>query len=188
MKVLSISGYKAHEIGVFKNSDPAITIIKKAIRQEIVAKLDEGLEWVIISGQLGVELWAAEVVLELKEEFPSLQLAILTAFEQHEEKWNEANQELYQSIAMEADFVEAISKSPYTNPQQLKNKNYFHIKKSDGLLMVYDEEKEGSPKYLWNMAKEYSQSNQYELTQITFQDLQWIVEEEQWNSDSAVID
>lgn len=188
MKVMTISGYKAHEIGIFKQTDPAITIIKKALKQHVESKINEGLEWVIVSGQLGVELWAAEVVLELKTIYPSLNLAILTAFENHDENWNEGNQEHYQRIAMEADFVDAISKKPYENPQQLRNKNHFHLLKSDGLLMVYDEEKEGSPKYLWELAKKYRETNDYDLTQITFQDLQWIAEEAQWDDDSSIVD
>ena len=188
LKVLTVSGYKAHEIGVFKNTDPAVRVIKKALRQAIVSKIDRGLQWVITSGQLGVEIWTAEVVIELKETYPTLKLGILAAYQNHEEKWNEANQDLYQRLCIQADFVEAISQKPYQNPQQLRNKNHFHIAKSDGLLIVYDEEKEGSPKFLWEVAKQYQESNRYEITQVTFQDLQWIVEEEQWNDDWSIVD
>ena len=35
-------------------------------------RLGEGLEWVIISGQLGTELWSAEVVFEIQEEYTQL--------------------------------------------------------------------------------------------------------------------
>ncbi|MGD7045394.1 DUF1273 domain-containing protein [Jeotgalibacillus proteolyticus] len=188
MKILTVSGYKSHEIGIYKQSDPAVKIIKKAIKQHIEAKVGEGLEWVLVSGQLGVEMWAAEVVIELKDRFPELKLAILTAFEKHEEKWNENNQEMYQQVVLEADFVDAISKKPYQNPQQLKNKNLFHLTKSDGLLMIYDEEKEGSPKFLWEMARDWSKINEYSVTQINFQDLQWLVEEDQLDKDSSIVD
>ncbi|MTE25225.1 DUF1273 family protein, partial [Microbacterium sp. ZXX196] len=61
MKVAAISGYKPFEIGLFKKNDPAVEYIKKAIRKELEQLLEEGLEWVLISGQLGTELWAAEV-------------------------------------------------------------------------------------------------------------------------------
>jgi len=188
IKILAVSGYKAHEIGIFKNSDPAIDIIKKAIRQHLLAKIDEGLEWVIVSGQLGVEMWAAEVTIELKDSFPSLQLAVLTPFENQEEKWNEVNKEQYEYIVMNSDFTSSISKKKYENPQQFRNKNQFMIKKSDGLLMLYDEEMEGSPKFLWNLAKQYTESNPYKLTQITFQDLQWIAEEQEMNHDTSILD
>lgn len=51
--------------------------------------IDEGLEWVIISGQQGVETWSAEVVLSLKEEFPALKLAIITPFLEQEKNWQD---------------------------------------------------------------------------------------------------
>ena len=39
---------------------------QKALHRKLTTFVEEGLEWVIISGQLGVELWAAEVVLKFK--------------------------------------------------------------------------------------------------------------------------
>jgi len=55
MKRLVVTGYKQHELGIFKEDHPAIGFIKKALETQLVALLDEGLEWVIVSGQLGVE-------------------------------------------------------------------------------------------------------------------------------------
>ncbi|GAA3327349.1 hypothetical protein GCM10020331_066930 [Ectobacillus funiculus] len=52
----------------------------------MTAFLEEGLEWVLISGQLGVELWTAEVVFELQMEYPDLKLAVFTPFLEQEEK------------------------------------------------------------------------------------------------------
>lgn len=58
-----------------------MTYIKRAIKKQLLSLLDEGLEWVLISGQLGTELWAAEVVYELQEEgFEHLQLGVITPF------------------------------------------------------------------------------------------------------------
>ena len=41
-------------------------IFKKFIAHKLEQLLDEGLEWVLIQGQMGIELWTAEVVIELK--------------------------------------------------------------------------------------------------------------------------
>ncbi|WP_335869667.1 DUF1273 domain-containing protein [Bacillus sp. 2205SS5-2] len=179
MKVVTITGYKAHELGLFNAKDPAITYIKQAIKKELRDMLDEGLEWVLISGQLGVELWGAEVVLQLQEEYPHLQLAVLTPFQKQEEKWNEQNRELYESITINADFFDSISHKPYESPQQFRQKNVLFLQKSDATLLLYDEEKEGSPKYYFQLAKQYQEKYPYDIRQITFQDLQNIVEEEQ---------
>ena len=66
VKVVTISGYKPFELGIFKQNHPAVKYIKTAIQKELEDMISDGLEWVIISGQLGTELWAAEVVFDLQ--------------------------------------------------------------------------------------------------------------------------
>lgn len=179
-KVAVVSGYKPHELGVFGLNHPSITYIKAAIKKQLVSLLDDGLQWVIISGQLGVELWAAEVVFELQEEgFHQLQLAVITPFLNQEENWNEEKKEWYESILIQADFVDSITKKPYEKPWQFRLKNQFLVEKSDALILLYDSEKDGSPKFLYETAKGYQQENDYSIYLIDFFDLQSIIEEEQ---------
>ena len=142
-------------------------------------KVEEGLEWVLISGQLGVELWAAEAVFELQMEYPELKLAVITPFLDQEAAWNENNKEWYESVLMQADFVDSVTKKGYEKPWQFRLKNQFFLDKSDGLLLLYDQEKEGSPKYLYELAVQYQRNHDYPIELITFYDLQMIVEEEQ---------
>ncbi|MEI5907242.1 DUF1273 domain-containing protein [Bacillus spongiae] len=179
-KVVTITGYKTYELGIFNSNDPAIGYIKLAIKKELLALVDEGLEWVLISGQLGVELWAGEVVLELQEEHPHLQLAVLTPFFHQEERWKDHEKERYEWVTIHADFFESISKKAYESPQQFRQKDILFLQKSDATIIVYDEEKEGSPKYFLNLAKVYKEKNPYEIRQISFYDLQMVVEEEQF--------
>jgi uncharacterized phage-like protein YoqJ len=179
-KVAVVSGYKPFEVGIFKNDDPAVGYIKTAIKKSLLSLLDDGLEWVIISGQLGTELWAAEVVFDLQlEGYSELKLAVITPFLEQEASWKETNKEWYESILVQADFVDSVSRKPYENPQQFRLKNHFLVNKSDVLLLFYDSEKEGSPKYLYETAQKYEEENEYEIRLITFYDLQLIVEEEQ---------
>ncbi|KAB7672972.1 DUF1273 domain-containing protein [Bacillus sp. B1-b2] len=180
MKVAVISGYKPFEIGIFKRDDPAVTYIKIAIRKHLEQMIEEGLEWVIISGQLGTELWAAEVVFDLQEAYPNLKLGVVTPFLEQEQSWKEPNREWYEEILMQADFVDSISKKTYENPQQFVNKNVFLVKKSDAMLLFYDEESVGSPKYLYDLAKKYKENYPYDIRKIQFSDLQDIVEEESY--------
>lgn len=176
-KVAALTGYKSYELGIYKNSDPAIGYIKKAISRRIVELAEEGLEWILISGQPGVELWAAEAVFDLQEEYSELKLALITPFLNQEENWKEDNKELYEMIMMQADFTESLSKLPYTAPWQFRNKNNFLLQKTDVAIILYDEEKEGSPKFFYEAAKQYQQSNSYEIRMIDFYDLQAIVDE-----------
>ncbi|EDL63325.1 DUF1273 domain-containing protein [Bacillus sp. SG-1] len=181
-KVAAVTGYKSFELGIFKEDEPALKYIKAAIQKQLESLLEDGLEWVLISGQIGTELWAAEVVFDLQLEYPDLKLAVLTPFLNQEEKWSETNKEYYEMIISQADFVDSVSKQPYTSPAQFRNRDQLFLHKCDAIVILYDDEKEGSPQYFFKSAKEYRENNSLEIRQITFMDLQWIVEEEQFNT------
>jgi uncharacterized phage-like protein YoqJ len=183
MKVLLITGYKPQELQIFKKDDPALHFIKKAIQKRLLALLDEhnGLEWIVISGQLGVELWAAETAYDLQSDYPKLKVAVLTPFLEQEEKWSDQNKEYYEFILSQANHIDSITKKKYESPLQLRLKNQFVVDKSDGLLAVYDEEGPGSPQYIIEMARKKAEEKDYPIHIIDSYDLQVVVEEEQFN-------
>ena len=172
-----ITGYKPHELGIFNDNHLGIPIIKKALEENLRRLIDEGLEWVIVSGQQGVETWAAEVVLDLKKEFPSLKYAVITPFLEQEKNWKEEKQAKYHSIVGKADFVTAVTKKPYEAPWQFIEKDKFNIMNTDGILLLFDEENDGSPKYIKRLAEKYAENHDYEILLITAYDLQVIAEE-----------
>jgi len=179
IKVLAVTGYKPFELGIFDKNHLGIGYIKKAIEKQLILLLEDGLEWVIISGQLGVEIWAAEVVLEMQERYPELKLAVITPFLDQQEKWNETNKELYEFILSQANYTNSITNKKYESPAQFKLKNKFFINKSDALLLVFDDEKDGSPKYIFEEAKNEGERTSYQIIVINSYDLQMVVEEEQ---------
>lgn len=182
IKRLVITGYKPHELGIFNQNHPGIPIIKTAIQRKLIELIDDGLEWVILSGQLGVETWAAEVIIELQESYPDLKYAIITPFLDQEKNWNEEKQEKYEEILMYAEFYKSITNKPYEGPWQFIEKNKFFLRNSDGILLIYDEEKEGSPKYIKQLAESYAKNNDYAIFIVNSYDLSVIAEEiyHQW--------
>ncbi|WP_273835216.1 DUF1273 domain-containing protein [Guptibacillus sedimenti] len=171
--VLLVTGYKAHELGIFSDDHPGLPIIKAALQGRMSQLIEEkDVEWILISGQTGVELWAGEVALDLRELYPDLKLAVLTPFLEQESKWKEPTQDFYNMILSEADFVESITSRPYENPGQLKAKNEFLVRKSHAMLILYDEETPGSPDYYLKEAKNRQRTDAgYEVFTITPIDL-----------------
>ncbi len=51
IKRILVTGYKAHELGIFNDTHDGIPIIKKAIETQLRVLLEEGLEWVILGVQ-----------------------------------------------------------------------------------------------------------------------------------------
>ena len=178
IKTIFITGYKPHELGIFNDNHPGIPIIKRAIENQLRALLDDGLEWVVISGQQGVETWAAQVVLELKVEFPELKYSIITPFLEQEKNWNEHKQATYLHILQQADFVTSVTKRSYEAPWQFIEKDKFIIDNTDAALLVYDEENEGSPKYVQKLILAFQKTHDYyELLTINAYDLQTVAED-----------
>ncbi|KAF1301191.1 MULTISPECIES: SLOG family protein [Enterococcus] len=177
IKTMLLTGYRSYELGIFQEKDPKIAIIKKSIKNVLLRYLDEGLEWILIGGNLGTEFWGAEVVFSLKKEYPSLKLGLIFPFEGFGEQWNEKNREKLFELRSKADYVNATSHEGYKNPSQLRNHTRFFLEHSGGVIMVYDEEFPGKTQYFLKEAMEFSQNNPYLIDKITMDDLQNVINE-----------
>lgn len=177
IKNLYISGYRSYEVSIFTADDPKLHYIKLYFEKKLTDYIHNGLEWVIISGNIGTELWVGEVVLKLKKDYPEVKLAILLPYTGFQSKWNEKNQALFNSVVENADYLNYTSKSEYTNPSQLKNHQDFIMRNTDGCLLFYDTEHEGKVKFYYEKAKHYQESSTYEIDLITFDELQWFITE-----------
>ncbi len=165
------------EMGIFKENDPRVTFIKAAIQKRLIGFIEEGLEWVIVTGQMGVELWTAEIVLDLKETY-DINIAIIPPFENQESRWPDPLKEKYQELSFVVDFYKPLYEGDYKGPYQFRAKNMWLVDKTDGCLFLIDEENPGSNKYLYDVAKK---AEDYEIFVITAMDLEDIVEEIRMN-------
>ncbi|WP_302372217.1 DUF1273 domain-containing protein [Enterococcus asini] len=172
IKTLVVTGYRSYEMGVFKEDDPKITVIKNVLKQRLKDYLEEGLEWLLIGGNLGVEIWAAQAAFELREEYPEFRVGVIFPFLEYGNQWKENNQALLQKLKTQADFLESTSHKPYENPAQLRNHTRFLLEHSGGVLMVYDEEFPGKTQYFLKDAQRFGERFPYQIDKITMDDLQ----------------
>ncbi|MEF2293434.1 DUF1273 domain-containing protein [Virgibacillus dokdonensis] len=174
MKILTVTGYKPMEINIFKEDDERITYVKTAIKKRLIPMIEEGLEWVILSGQMGVEMWTAEVILDLQDNY-DVQLGIFPPFENQDSRWPEPLQEKYQSIVAAADFYKPLYQGDYRGAYQFKAKNLWLADKSDACLLLMDQEYPGSTRFFYEIAKRYLPN--HAIYTITPTDLDDVVEE-----------
>lgn len=180
MKNLLVTGYRAHELGIYNNKHHGIPFIRQAIINRLLPLLEEGLEWVITPGQYGVDLWACEAALQLKEEYPHLKCSIITAFSHPEEQWNEDKQAYYRDLVRQLDYYGSVSKEGYQGRWQFTARDELLLRKTDGILLVYDEEAgEASPKYMKERALKKQAQDGYLYFQIGPDEIQAVAEEEQ---------
>lgn len=174
MKTLAVTGYKPMEMNIFKHDDGRIQFIKYALKKRLTQFIEEGVEWVIVSGQMGVELWTAEVVLELKEIY-DINLGMIPPFENQDNRWPEPIQFLYQDIMVQADFYKPLYKGDYKGTFQFKAMNKWLVEKTEGSLFLMDEEFPGSNRFLYKEAKKKDNYPIYFLTPADLEDavLEW---------------
>ena len=165
-----VVGYKAFDLGIFGDKDQRLKIIKAAIRRDLIYLLENGMKWLVFTGNLGFEAWVLEVAKELQEEY-NFQLATIFIFENQGENWNEANQEKLANFK-NVDFIKYAYPS-YENPSQFRTYNQFLLESTDGAYLFYDEENETKLKYLYRMMKE---NEQYHIKKLTFDDLNELAE------------
>lgn len=170
MKSLLVTGYRQHEVGIFADKDPRLPIIKEAIRRSLVSFLEEGLEWLVFTGNLGFEYWALEVAKELQADYP-VQLAVIFPFEDHGQNWNEANQAKLAAFRG-LDFVKAAYPT-YQNPGQLRAYQEFLLDNTDGAYLFYDKEHETKLKYLLHQMET---KEGYTIKTLTFDELNEVAE------------
>ena len=165
-----VVGYKAFDLGIFGDKDQRLKIIKAAIRRDLIYLLENGMKWLVFTGNLGFEVWVLEVAKELQEEY-NFQLATIFIFENQGENWNEANQEKLANFK-NVDFIKYAYPS-YEHPSQFRTYNQFLLESTDGAYLFYDEENETKLKYLYRMMKE---NKQYHIKKLTFDDLNEMAE------------
>jgi len=176
---LLVTGYRAHELNIFDRKHKGIGYIRKAIAAKLEPLAEEGLEWVITPGQYGTDLWACEAVIELKERYPDLKLSILAAYANPEEKWKDDRKDYYNSILKAVDYYGFVSNQPYNGVWQLAARDELLLRKTDGILLFYDEEAApGSPRYLKDKAMRKRQEEGYRVMTISPEDVQAIADEE----------
>lgn len=183
MKNLLVTGYRAHELNIFNDKHAGVGYIKKVIAAKLIPLIEEGLEWVITPGQYGVDLWACEVVIALKERYPDLRLSIITAFSNQEEKWKDDKKEYYQQILQDVDYIGSVSNQPYDGVWQFTARDDLLLRKTDGILLFYDEDAGiASPRFIRDKALKKQEAEGYRFISIHPEDIQSVADEEAMNA------
>ena len=181
MKSILVSGYRSYELNIFNQTDPKYLYLKEFIKDRLIRYIENGTEWFVVTGQMGIELWAGEVVLELKEEYPEVNLAVLLPFTGFGENWNETNKTMFEQVITQADYVNYTSNKDYESPAQLKGNQVFSVRNTDGAFIIYDtmvgESADGKPKYLYDLILQYQENVPYELNLVGFEEIEFFIHE-----------
>lgn len=120
----------------FNEQHPDCVRLKELLRQEIEALITKETVSHFISGMaLGVDQWAAEAVLELKERYPQITLESALPCETQAVSWRVEQQERYFTIASRCD-KESMLQNKYTS-DCMQKRNRYMVDSSQFVLAVW---------------------------------------------------
>ena len=119
----------------FNESDPRCIMIKARLKQEIDAQISKGVYNFISGMALGVDTWAAEIVLEERKHNKNIKLICAIPCRTQSLRWSREAVERYDRILSKADEVVYVGEQ-YTS-ECMMNRNKYMVDRADALIAVY---------------------------------------------------
>lgn len=124
----------------FDETDERCLRLKAELRKLIVQMVEQKNVTHFISGMaLGIDIYAAEMVLDLKTDFPFITLECALPCETQAARWSERYRNRYFKIVEQCD-KETLLQTHYT-PDCMQKRNRYMVEHADFVLAVWD----GSP-------------------------------------------
>lgn len=138
------TGYRPQSLPCgFDETHPACVKIKHQLRRLIIGLIKENnVVHFISEAALGVDTWAAEIVLELKTEYPNITLEAAVPCRSQADRWNSAAKERYNRLLLLCDKTTLISEQ-YTADCMMKRNRYM-VDNSDYIIAVWNGKPSGT--------------------------------------------
>lgn len=115
--------------------------LKKRIRDQIVLLYEKGVHRFYVGGALGVDMWAGEIILRLKEqpEYSDIELVVVLPFPGHDEQWDPRSRERLAFLIRHSFEHIIVGKIP--GRESFFQRNRYMVDHTDCLLAVCDNER-----------------------------------------------
>ena len=120
----------------YDENAPSCVLLKEVLAARISALAEQGVTDFLSGMAQGVDLWCAQIVLDLRKTNPALKLHAILPCEGQERKWTASAQEHYRSILAQANEVIYVGQE-YSRNCMLKRNRYL-VDHSSILLAVYN--------------------------------------------------
>ena len=130
----AFTGHRPHKFPWRENeADPRCVELKETLAEQIAMLVKAGVTEYVTGGADGVDCWAAEIVLAMREKNPALTLRCVLPCEGQADKWSDAARERYHAILKRADSVDYVSRQYYDGCMIDRN---HRLVESAGLLLA----------------------------------------------------
>lgn len=129
----------------FNENDERCVDLKRRLKENITKLINENGVTHFISGMaIGVDMYAAEIVLELKETYPHISLEAAIPCENQSEKWNKQLRNRYMDILDKCD-IRTVLQKDYT-ADCMHKRNRYMVDKSAFVIAVWNGKPSGTGK------------------------------------------
>ena len=146
VKKCAFTGHRPQSLPFgFNESDERCIALKQTLRAEIIRLIEqEGVTHFISGMALGVDMYAAEIVLGLKSSYEGITRESAIPCESQAEKWTEKQRDRYFEIASKCD-KETLIQHHYTSDCMHKRNRYM-VDQADFIIAVWDGRPSGTGK------------------------------------------
>ena len=130
------TGHRPDKIGKDEN------LVKEKLRNEIKRSAEEGYLTFITGMAMGVDMWAAEIVIEEKKNYPEIKLICASPYPGFERNRCLADRMKYNWVLSNADYVINISEKYTRFCFQIRN--MWMVDRSDKVIAVYNGSRGGT--------------------------------------------
>lgn len=132
------TGHRPNKLYGYNKSEFKNIAIRNAIKDAIkLLYIKHNIRNFISGMALGVDQWAAEIVLELKEAYPDIKLIAAIPCRDHSSKWPQKSRDEYNNILDKCDYRVMVNKMRYF-PQCMQIRNEWMVDRSIGQIAVWD--------------------------------------------------
>ena len=138
IKICSFTGHRPQNLPFrFDEQDRRCRKLKRVLRQEIKRQIKEAGVCHFISGMaIGVDMYAAEIVLDLKRKYPQITLEAAIPCENQSEKWPLPLQRRYDHILSQCD-KRTLMQQHYT-PDCMHRRNRYMVDSAQTVIAVWN--------------------------------------------------
>ena len=137
-------------------ADPGCVALKEVLAAQIVKLIEDGYTEFLSGMAPGVDMWAAQIILDLREKHPGLKLHCILPCAAQSAKWTAALQMQYRAILEQADSIIFVNRADRKNC--MLERDCFLVSYASVVLAVYNGEKRGGTaatvRYARNLGRE----------------------------------
>lgn len=111
--------------------------LKRRMKEQFAALYEKGVHHFIVGGALGVDMWAGEILLGMKDQpqFSKITLTMALPFDEHDKDWDNVSKKRNDALKAQSEII-IVGNEPGT--KSYTKRNHFMVDNADVILAVYD--------------------------------------------------